>query len=274
MSMADPLVSIVTPVLNAHRFVEGALESVATQSYPQLEHVIVDAGSTDGTLEIVERYAARFPGRIRYISEPDCGPGDGWNKGLKLARGDIFGCIGADDLCEPGAVAAVVDFFKSTPGASFVNGECRRLREDGTTVIQRTEPFDFREYVNTSRHIATPSAYYRREAMERIGWLDSSGDDFDVMIRIAQNFEMHRLERVLSTLRLHRGSAFDAVDPRKRQLALRETYKVSRNYGGCTLSPIAVNYYYFSLLVALRLDPDARSARWIARHGRRLTAWM
>lgn len=270
MIPTEPLVSIVTPVLNAKRFIAGCLESVVTQSYSRVEHVLVDGGSTDGTLDIIRDYASRYPERVRYISEPDCGCGDASNKGMKFGRGDLLCCLGGDDLCEPGAVEAVVEFFRSHPDASFVHGACRRLNEDGSVVIHQPEPFDFREFVNTARHIATPSAYFKREVLEQIGWLDSSGDDFDVMLRIAQIVPIHHIEPILSTLRVYRGSMFNPKEPKKRKAAILDTYRISRRYGGSRLSIIALHYYFAVIAAILPFWEDAPPVRWVARQVRRL----
>ncbi|PIQ85589.1 MAG: glycosyltransferase, partial [Candidatus Omnitrophica bacterium CG11_big_fil_rev_8_21_14_0_20_43_6] len=85
------LVSIVTPVRNDRKYIARCIQSVLLQEYPHIEHVIVDGASTDGTLDIISNYSKKFPQRIRFISEPDNGGADAWNKGLKMAKGDIFG---------------------------------------------------------------------------------------------------------------------------------------------------------------------------------------
>lgn len=240
-----PLVSVVTPVFNGAGYIEGAIQSVLAQNYPHVEHMLVDGGSRDGTLEILTRYATEHPGRIRFVSEPDRGPGDAWNKGLKMARGDVLTCIGVDDICEAGAIQAVVDFFSAHPDACFVHGECDLINSRGEIIGRhRVEDFDLNTFVNTARHIATPSAYYKRSVLEKIGWLDASGDDFDLMIRIAREYRIYKIDRVLSMLRLHPDSAFNPRDLEKRIELYRQTYRVSRRYGGQILSPIALRYYF------------------------------
>src|SRR3972149_511511 len=119
-----PLVSIITMVLNGVKYLEECIQSVLTQNYPHIEHIFVDGGSTDGTVEILTKYQTKYPNRIRFISEPDKGPGDAWNKGIRMAKGEIFGFLGSDDVSEPGAIISVVEFFKSNPDAYFVFGEC------------------------------------------------------------------------------------------------------------------------------------------------------
>jgi len=242
--LTTPLVSVVTPVYNGARYIEGAIQSVLAQNYPHVEHMLMDGGSRDGTLGILTRYSSDHPGRIRFVSEPDRGPGDAWNKGLKMSRGDVLTCIGADDICEAGAIQAVVDFFNSHPGAFFVHGECDLINSRGEIIGRhKVEDFNLNTFVNTAKYIATPSAYYKRCVLERVGWLDSSGDDFDLMIRIAREFRIHKLDRVLSKLRLHADSAFNPTDLQQRINLYRQTYRVSRRYGGHILSPIALRYY-------------------------------
>lgn len=138
----------------------------------------------------LEAYAAKFPGRVRFVVEPGTGPREAWNAGLKIAKGEIFGCIGVDDICEERAIQTVVEFFQSHPDARFVHGECD-LINDREKIIgrHRVEDFNFQAYIDTAKHIATPSAFYRRCVLEKVGWLDSSGDDFGLMIRIAKEFK-------------------------------------------------------------------------------------
>ena len=114
-----PLVSIITPVLNGARFLETCIRSVLEQSYPYIEHIFVDGGSTDCTLQILADYQIKYPDRVRLISKPGTGAGDAWNEGLRMAKGQIFGWLGADDMSEPGAIQTVVEFFKEKSGCLF-----------------------------------------------------------------------------------------------------------------------------------------------------------
>lgn len=248
------LVSIVTPVFNGVKYIETCIKSVLNQTYPTVEHVIVDAGSTDGTLDILKSYRDKYPARVRFISEPDNGPGDGWNKGLKMANGDIFGCLGYDDLYLPDTIETVIDFFYSNPDAHFVHGDCDIINAAGEIIKEhKTETFDYMAFANTARHISTISAFYKREVMEKIGWLDSSGDDFDVMLRIARKYTIHRVEKTLSKLRVHE-SYFNSQDFKKRSNAYHQTYLVSRKYGGQVFSPLAMRYYASVIIRMLHLD--------------------
>jgi len=252
----NPLVSIVVPVRNDVRYIERCLQSIFSQSYRNIEVVIVDGASTDGTLDILRRYKAEYPERVCLVSEPDKGGGDAWNKGLKLAKGDFFGILGSDDLYKPGAIGTVVDFFRSHPDAAFVHGSSENIDENGNVIfVHRVEPFDYHDFANTARHIDTTAAFYRRDVIEKIGWLDSSGDDFDVMLRITREFVVYNIDRILSQLTIRKNSAYNspaAFKDVKEQR--RQTLSISRKYGGDILSPLALRYYAIAALDALHLE--------------------
>ncbi len=226
------------------------------QSYPSIEHVFVDGGSTDGTVELLTSYSAKYPERINFISAPGTSCGEASNIGFKNARGDIFGILGADDAWEPGAIQAVVEFFRSNPEAYFVHGHADFINENGEVIRRhRANGFNFKDFVNTTKHIAITSAFYKRAVMEKIGWLESSGDDFDVLIRMTREFQVYQIDQVLSKLTLRPGSAFSPVDLRKREEVYLDTYKVSRLYGGSSLSKIARRYYRRLVFNRLHLAP-------------------
>ena len=94
------MISIITPVYNGKRFIEFCIKNVIDQKCPNMEHIIVDGGSTDGTVEIIQRYAERYK-HIRWVSEKDKGQSDAMNKGIRLAEGNIIGILNADDYYEP-----------------------------------------------------------------------------------------------------------------------------------------------------------------------------
>lgn len=261
MALERPLVSVITPVRNGRVYIGDCIESILSQSYPRIEHVIVDANSDDGTLEIIREYHNKYPARIKFISEADNGPGEGWNKGLKMARGDIFGCIGYDDRYVPDAIETVVNFFGENPDAQFLHGNCDVINVDGNIIFHhKVEEFSYKDFVSTARHISTPSAFYTRAVMEKIGWCDSSGDDFDVMLRITANFRVFAIDQVLSQLRLH-NSFFRPVDFKKRGEMIRDFFVVSRRYGGGLFSRIALSYYFYTVFTTLHMESIGKQLR-------------
>lgn len=252
----NPLFSIVTPVLNGRQHLDECIQSVLKQSYTHIEHVFVDGGSVDGTMDGLTSYQTAHPHRIRIVSEPGSGPGQAWITGIKAAAGEILGCLGVDDICEAGAIEAVADFFRANSTAYFVHGGSYFINERGE-ILWRHEAaaFQLKDFVNTAFHIATTSAFYRRVVPERVGWLETHGDDFELMVRVARQFEIHHMERVLSRLRLRKDSAFNPTDFEKRKKWYHQSYRVSREHGGDLFSPLAIRYYAAEVIGRLHLDP-------------------
>src|SRR5215212_5805406 len=132
-----PILSIITAVYNGEKFISGCIESVVAQNCAGVEHVIVDGGSSDRTVEIL-RERARVHPYLRWISEPDRGQSDALNKGIGLARAEYIGILNADDFYEPGALSCVAEMIKNLPGPRFIVGACNILTtEDRLVEVNR-----------------------------------------------------------------------------------------------------------------------------------------
>lgn len=164
-----PLVSVVVPCLNRSQFLLPTIESVLQQDYPHIECVVVDGGSTDGTLEILRRYE----GRIKWISEPDRGPPDAINKGWLMCSGDIVAWLNADDIWAPGAVSAAVAHLEEHSEVDVVYGDCGIIDQYGMHVgTVRIRDWDLEYAVKYCDHIIFQAAsFIRRSILERVGWL-------------------------------------------------------------------------------------------------------
>ncbi|MFC1989492.1 glycosyltransferase family 2 protein [Chloroflexota bacterium] len=255
----NPLVSIITPVRNGIRYLEQCIQSVLNQGYPYIEHIFVDGGSTDGTLDMLASYQARHPDRIRFISEPDEGIGEAWNKGFRIAKGEIFGWIDSDDFFEPDAVQTAVDFFRANPDYYFVYGDANMINEQGEVIeIFSAKVFNLKEAINDKYFIIFCSAFYRRRVIEQVGAYNTLGNDLDFWLRVGQVFPMHRIERILSNWRLHKDSISGSKEADKaeiRRMRLGEDYHLGRQYGAGILSPRARRYYRFLIFDRLGLYP-------------------
>jgi GT2 family glycosyltransferase len=185
--LADrPLVSIVTPTLNQAPFLERTLASVRAQRYPNLEHIVIDGGSTDGTLDILRREAEL--GRLQFVSQADSGMYDAINKGLARTTGSILTYLNSDDAWFPWAVETIVAAFANRPDADLVFGDGIKVTEPGGSQRLRIfEPFD-RVSLSNYESICQPAVFWRRRLYESLGGFDASMRyvaDLDYWLRAA-----------------------------------------------------------------------------------------
>jgi glycosyltransferase involved in cell wall biosynthesis len=209
---ALPLVSIVTPSLNQGRFIRDTIESVLNQDYPRLEYIVVDGGSTDGTLDILRHYNDR----LYWISEPDRSQAHALNKGWRMARGEILGWLNSDDTYRPGAVEVVVKAFLSHPEAGGIYGDCDYISATGALLEKyETGPFDFATFFRTSRSpIPQPSMFIRRAVYEDVGPVNESLQlviDWEYWLRVGMKYPILYLPQTLATYRVH-GSSKSATE--------------------------------------------------------------
>ena len=181
-----------------------------SQDYPNIEHILVDGYSNDGTLDIIKKYKEIYPDKLVYISEPDKSACEAWNKGWDLSKGEILGWLGGDDFYEHGAVSTAVEFFKLNSGAYFVFGRCNLIDDKNRKILTLgTKDFDVDTVLSSCINvIPSPSAFYRQEVIKKIGHLrtDINCCDFDYWIRVGQAYKIYRIDEVLSSFRIHKKS--------------------------------------------------------------------
>lgn len=185
----QPLVSIVTPSYNQGRFLEETILSVLEQDYPNIEYLVMDGGSSDGSLDILHRYASRL---AYWESQTDRGQAQAINKGLQRARGDILGWLNSDDLLLQGTVSRVVEAFSLHPEVDVIYGRLERVDEHGFLVPTPLLPKD---HLDFSLHhvigeciVNQPGSFWHRRIMEQVGYLDENlryAMDYDLWIRMA-----------------------------------------------------------------------------------------
>ena len=185
--MVRPLVSVITVCYNAERYLAGAMTSVLEQTYPEIEYVVVDGGSTDGTLEIVRSFEPRFGGRLSWTSQPDEGIYDAMNAGIARASGRIVGILNADDEYLPEAVSRAVEAFAATPTPGAVFGDAEVIDGDGVTLrIERAQiPVPGR--MPARMPMCHQSLFVARDVYERLGAYDTRYRilaDYDFVLRM------------------------------------------------------------------------------------------
>lgn len=229
--MAPPLVSIVTPVLNGARFLPECLASVAAQAHPRVEHVVVDGGSTDGTLDILRA----APG-LRFVSGRDRGMYDALRRGFELAQGDVLAWQNADDrYSDAGAVGAAVAFLDAHPGVDLVWGDFRWIDAEGRELSARPRRYPPASQDAILRHNFVPphATFVRARAVHQEGLLPDAalqyaGDwEWYVRLHLAGKRFAH-LPRVLADFRVHAGSKTKTFHLRGK---LAEWRRICRRHG-------------------------------------------
>lgn len=203
-----PLVTIVTPSYNQAPFLEATIRSVLDQDYPRVEYIVNDGGSTDGSAEIVQRYAGRLAG---WVSERDAGQSDAVNKGWRAAKGDILAWLNSDDTYLPGAIRQAVDFMQAHPDIGLVYGDCPLIdAQDKRIGTLRSQPFALKTLLYTN-YIPQPTVFIRRAVSERIGLLNPEMQyamDYDYWMRTAYYFPLGQMPAELATYRWHGEGKF------------------------------------------------------------------
>ncbi len=235
--------SIVTPCLEASSTIADTLRSVREQDHGAVEHVVVDGGSTDGTVAILE--AADGP--VRFISEPDRGLSDAMNKGIAMATGDVVGWLNADDVYLPGALSRVAAAFEGRPDALWATGRCLIIGADGDPIrprITRYKDWLLRRWsfplFLTQNFVSSPATFVRREAFALVGGFEERfrySMDYDVWLKLGRRSPPIVIDEPLACFRMAEGSL--SMSGFERQFA--EHALNAREQGAGHPVPVAVN---------------------------------
>lgn len=236
-SLEQPLVSIITPSYNQANFLEETIRSVLDQGYPNLEYIIVDGGSTDGSLEIIQKYADRL---AWWVSEPDQGQTDAINKGFSQAKGEILAWLNSDDTYLPAAVAEAVGYLQAHPEIGTVYGDANLIDDEGN-VIGRfpAKQTDNRRLMRGYVHIPQQATFFRKELWRKVGPLDPTfffAMDYDLWVRLSQHAPLKYYSRLWANFRLHGGAKSIEADDR----CWPEMVRVHRREGGSRLSWLSI----------------------------------
>ena len=228
--------TIVTPSFNGRAYLEQTARSVLSQEGPfELEWIVVDGGSADGTLDFLRSLK---DDRVHWWSEADRGQSHAINKGMGLAGGDVVAWLNTDDLYTPGALAAVAAAFAGNPSAQWLAGRCEIIGPGGDVIrpaVTRYKERALRRYAYRAllreNFISQPAVFWRREFGRQVGPLDESLHytmDYDLWLRMGRETPPAFVDRVLAQFRLHETSKTGRVDRGQ----FDEQYRVACRYVG------------------------------------------
>jgi glycosyltransferase involved in cell wall biosynthesis len=220
-------VSIITACYNSAKTIEQTITSVINQTYPNIEYIIIDGGSIDGTLDIIKKYETKVD---YWKSEPDRGISDAWNKGLQHAIGDYIGFIGADDLYEPDAIKRIVNAFADYEESRFIFGNIYTMdKAIGTRLAYLGDP-DFGKSMRYDMTMPHLSVFVKRECFERYGYFDLNykvAMDHEFLLRlIVAGVQGKYVDQFFGTMYI------GGISNRNYISCYREIARTARKYGG------------------------------------------
>lgn len=228
MDQSSIRISVVTPSLNQGRYIEETIVSVLDQQYPAFEHIVVDGGSTDQTLEVLRRYP-----HLQWVSEPDRGQTPAINKGIRMSTGEIFTYVNADDVYRQGAFQKVAQIFRNDPTTAVAAGDCDVIDEHSRTVgryrVRLNEFEDLLRYWEWGNRfcISQPAVFLRRSLLEEVGLFDERYDlamDYEMWLRLATRYPFTPVRRTLAAFRVSE----ETKTRRYRHRMDLEMYRASR----------------------------------------------
>ena len=197
--------SVIVPSLQQAPFLERTLLSILSQDYPEIEVIVKDGGSTDGSIDILQRYQ----NQIQWSSQPDRGQADAINNGLRQARGDFLCYLNSDDVFYPGTLRKVADYFAAHPETEIVYGMADYIDEEDRMVgPYPVEPWNYSKLLETC-FICQPACFWRRSIMERFAGFDESLQyvmDYDYWLRVGAKCSFGFFEEKLAGSRCHKAA--------------------------------------------------------------------
>ena len=244
-------ISLVTVTFNSYRTLRDTIQSVLSQTYPDIEYIIVDGCSQDKTVDIIKEYEPLFHGRLKWISEKDQGLYDAMNKGFQMATGDMVGIINSDDLlAEATAIEKVIDCFEGHKDIDCVYADLYYVSQYDTSKIVRHWITGKQRSFSKGWHPAHPTFYVKREIYSKYGLFDLDfkfAADFELMLRLVEkeHIRLFYLPEPLVRMRLGGTTSKNLTNIRKGNI---ECLNAFRKNG----IPVSVLYPFYRLLPKLK----------------------
>ena len=242
----EPLVSIVTPSYNQAEFLPKTIESALNQDYSLIEYIVVDGGSTDGSVDIIKEYQNQLSW---WVSEQDQGQTDAINKGFDQATGDIYAWLNSDDILKPWAVSQAVEFFRINPDVGLVYGDLHYINKDDAFLGKfNAKQTDYRKLKRGAVYIPQPAAFWRADLWKEVGPLDPDlyfAMDYDLWVKIAEITEIRYYQgHHWADFRVHDDSKTITADEK----CWDEMLLIHRRDGGRWFSLLVFKYWIRKLI--------------------------
>jgi len=249
-----PLISIITVCFNSKVTIKDTFESVLNQTFQDFEYLIIDGGSTDGTIDIIKQYEEKFTGRLRWISEPDKGIYDAMNKGIDRSKGKIIGIINSDDWFEIGAFYEVYKIYKKVNNIDnfIIKGDMNFLTFDKIILNRIVSKRNLKKNLLKRMSMTHPSTFVSKNTYKKVGIFNTNyklAADFDFIYRCFTNsINIYYIDKVLSNMRMGGASGFNNA-----YLLEKERLSIRLNYNKILKFPnIIFSYCYEISIISLR----------------------
>ena len=255
------LISIVTPSFNQGSFLEKTILSVLGQDYPNIEFIVIDGGSTDGSDDIIKKHEKQI---AHWISEPDTGQSNAINKGFAKASGEILAWLNSDDLLMPSAIKIAANYFMEYPDIGVVYGDRLHIDFKGNVIGMNQGPSYKQNMFKRNFTLPQETVFFRKEIFQKIGGLDESlhfAMDFDLWCKMSEVTNMRHIPFFMGCFREHESAKSIAVHHSKENNAIKylkeheDVYK--RHFSGSLPTPVKMRWY--RLLRRLNLLIEKRS---------------
>lgn len=254
-----PKISIVIPSYNKVKYIQETLESIVSQRYPNLEVIIQDGGSTDGTLEIIKKYAKKYPKIISWVSKKDKGQVDAINRGLRKARGNIVTYINADDVYENGALLAVGAYYRKSPGTlwlagkgDIINGKGEQVSPLVTKYKNLLLRFNWYLLLLVVNYLNQPAVFLSENAYKKYGPFSGTKDyvmEYDLWLKLGKIQMPSVLKNHLASFRLTMSS----ISSTEFKKLLSRDFSVVRRYTKNSLILFLHNFHNFGRTVMIHI---------------------
>ncbi|MBC7382469.1 MAG: glycosyltransferase [Bacteroidia bacterium] len=230
--MSDPLVTIITPSFNQSQWLESTIQSVLAQTYPNIEYIVIDGGSTDGSQEIIKKYADKI---AYWQTEPDGGQAQAINIGYRKSKGVLLAYLNADDLLEPTAVETIIRAYEVNPEFAVYYGKCKTIDAKGNILkAGESSQVHFRFLVKEGMlpNIFQPACFFNKIYLNENQFVDENykyAFDYNLLLSLSSKKSILFLNRDVASYRIHEDSKSNRfkIEAYKEKLAIQENFSKS-----------------------------------------------